>query len=104
MKSIKKNTGESLILLLMLLVTILLLLMTLGLVIQFVKVDEYKPDKKLVPIKLTVGILDNNIDTVSVILAKELGYFEAENLNVEFKTIKTLKDGTDLLDNNELDI
>lgn len=94
MNSFKRSTS----------IFLILLLMSLGLMTACERVEEYKPDEKIIPNKLTVGILDNNIDAICVILAKELGYFEAEKLDVKFKTIETIIEGTTLLSNNELDI
>jgi len=55
-------------------------------------------------IELKVGMIGKDIKTACVIMAKELGYFEDENLNVIFETINSLPDGLTAVSMNKLDI
>lgn len=56
------------------------------------------------PVTLKVGMAGQDIKTVCVILAKELGYYEEEGLDVQFETVSTLNDGVTALSMNKLDV
>lgn len=53
---------------------------------------------------LKVGMAGKDIKTVCVILAKELGYYEEEGLDVQFETVANLNDGVTALSQNKLDV
>lgn len=55
-------------------------------------------------ISLTVAMIGKDIKTACVIMAKELGYFEDENLNVTFETVNSLPDGLTAVSMNKIDI
>lgn len=51
-----------------------------------------------------VGMLGLDIKTACIILAKQLGYYEEEGVNVEFETISNLADGLTAVEQGKLDI
>lgn len=53
---------------------------------------------------LKVGMSGKDIKTVCVILAKELGYYEEEGVDVQFETVSNLNDGVTALSQNKLDV
>lgn len=53
---------------------------------------------------LKVGMAGLDIKTACIIIAKQLGYFEEEGVNVEFETISNLADGLTAVDQGKLDI
>lgn len=59
-------------------------------------------DKELTVLK--VGMAGKDIKTACVILAKELGYYEEEGLDVQFETVSNLNDGVTALSMNKLDV
>ena len=56
------------------------------------------------PVTLKVGMAGKDIKTVCVILAKELGYYEEEGVDVQFETVSNLNDGVTALSQNKLDV
>lgn len=55
-------------------------------------------------VTLKVGMIGKDIKTACIILAKELGYFEEENLDVQFETVNSLPDGLTAVSTDKLDI
>ncbi len=55
-------------------------------------------------VTLKVGMLGKDIKTACIILARELGYFEEENLDVQFETVNSLPDGLTAVSMDKLDI
>ncbi len=53
---------------------------------------------------IKVGMLGLDIKTACIILAKQLGYYEEEGVNVEFETISNLADGLAAVEQGKLDI
>ena len=53
---------------------------------------------------LKVAMLGKDIKSACVIMAKELGYFEEENLNVQFEKVNSLPDGLTAVSMDKLDI
>lgn len=53
---------------------------------------------------LTVGMIGKDIKAACIIMAKELGYFEDENLDVTFETVNSLPDGLTAVSMNKIDI
>lgn len=56
------------------------------------------------PVTLKVGMAGKDIKTVCVILAKELGYYGEEGVDVQFETVSNLNDGVTALSQNKLDV
>ena len=56
------------------------------------------------PVKLKVGMAGKDIKAVCVILAKSLGYYEEEGLDVQFEAVSTLNDGVTAMSMNKMDI
>ena len=56
------------------------------------------------PVTLKVGMAGKDIKTVCVILAKELGYYEEEGVDVQFETVSNLNDGVTALSQSKLDV
>lgn len=63
--------------------------------------EEEEPAER---VTLKVGMLGKDIKTACVIMAKELGYFEDENLDVQFETVNSLPDGLTAVSMDKLDI
>lgn len=55
-------------------------------------------------VTLKVGMLGKDIKTACIILANQLGYFEDENLDVQFETVNSLPDGLTAVSMDKLDI
>lgn len=55
-------------------------------------------------VTLKVGMLGKDIKTACIILASKLGYFEDENLDVQFETVNSLPDGLTAVSMDKLDI
>ncbi len=55
-------------------------------------------------VSLKVGMVGKDIKTACVIMAKELGYFEEENLDVTFETVNSLPDGLTAVSMDKIDI
>ncbi|NLF80856.1 MAG: ABC transporter substrate-binding protein [Clostridia bacterium] len=53
---------------------------------------------------LKVGMAGLDIKTACIIIAKQLGYFEEEGVDVQFETISNLADGLTAVDQGKLDI
>lgn len=53
---------------------------------------------------LKVGMAGKDIKTASIIVAKEMGYFEEEGVDVEFETISNLSEGLTAVDMGKLDV
>lgn len=56
------------------------------------------------PVTLKVGMIGKDIKTACIIMAKELGYFEDENLDVQFEKVNSLPDGLTAVSMDKLDI
>lgn len=54
-------------------------------------------------VSLKVAMIGKDIKTVCVIAAKELGYYEDENLDVSFETVNSLPDGLTAVSMGKLD-
>lgn len=55
-------------------------------------------------VTLKVGMIGKDIKTACIIMANQLGYFEAENLDVQFETVNSLPDGLTAVSMDKLDI
>lgn len=55
-------------------------------------------------VTLKVGMIGTDIKTACIILASELGYFEEENLDVQFEKVNSLPDGLTAVSMDKLDI
>lgn len=55
-------------------------------------------------VTLKVGMIGKDIKTACIILANQLGYFEEENLDVQFETVNSLPDGLTAVSMDKLDI
>lgn len=55
-------------------------------------------------VTLKVGMLGKDIKTACIILANQLGYFQDENLDVQFETVNSLPDGITAVSMDKLDI
>lgn len=55
-------------------------------------------------VTLKVGMLGTDIKTACYILANELGYFEEENLDVQFEKVNSLPDGVTAVSMDKIDI
>ncbi len=65
---------------------------------------EAEGNPEAAPETLKVGMLGLDIKTACIILAKELGHYEEEGVNVEFETISNLADGLTAVEQGKLDI
>lgn len=63
--------------------------------------EEPAPAEK---VTLKVGMIGKDIKTTCIILANQLGYFEEENLDVQFETVNSLPDGLTAVSMDKLDI
>lgn len=63
--------------------------------------DEPAPSER---VTLKVGMIGKDIKTACIILANQLGYFEEENLDVQFETVNSLPDGLTAVSMDKLDI
>lgn len=63
--------------------------------------DESAPAEK---VTLKVGMIGKDIKTACIILANQLGYFDEENLDVQFETVNSLPDGLTAVSMDKLDI
>ncbi len=61
-----------------------------------------EPEAEVVTLK--VGMLGKDIKTACIIMAKELGYFDEENLDVQFEKVNSLPDGLTAVSMDKLDI
>jgi len=61
-----------------------------------------KDEAELVTLK--VGMIGKDIKTACIILAEELGYFDEENLDVQFEKVNSLPDGLTAVSMDKLDI
>lgn len=66
------------------------------------KEPSAEPEQETVTLK--VGMLGKDIKTACIILASELGYFEDENLDVQFEKVNSLPDGLTAVSMDKLDI
>lgn len=55
-------------------------------------------------VTLKVGMIGKDIKTACIILAEELGYFDEENLDVQFEKVNSLPDGLTAVSMDKLDI
>lgn len=55
-------------------------------------------------VTLKVGMIGKDIKTACIILANQLGYFDEENLDVQFETVNSLPDGLTAVSMDKLDI
>ena len=55
-------------------------------------------------VSLKIAMVGKDIKTACVIMAKELGYYEDENLDVTFETVNSLPDGLTAVSMGKLDI
>lgn len=71
--------------------------------VQLEKAEQPEPDDR--PLSdLKVGVAGKDIKIACIILAKQLGYYEEEGLNVTFETISNLSEGLTAVDMGKLDI
>lgn len=61
-------------------------------------------DEPAETVTLKVGMIGKDIKTACIIMANQLGYFEAENLDVQFETVNSLPDGLTAVSMDKLDI
>lgn len=64
--------------------------------------NEEETTKEKVTLK--VGMIGTDIKTACIIMAKELGYFDDENLDVQFEKVNSLPDGLTAVSMDKLDI
>lgn len=76
------------------------LLISLIMVFVLTSCGEESQEKEV----LKVGMIGTDIKTACIILAQELGYFEEENLDVQFEKVNSLPDGLTAVSMDKLDI